>query len=221
MSAAALIGIAMAGLSAVAMAQEPAGGEKVIQALEEVTVTAQRREEAAQTVPLAITALSAEMLERQQIRSIAQLDQVVPNIVMNENTGTSSASKIFLRGVGEDESFFTADTPVGIYVDDVYIARQTGAMFDLFDAPRFEVRDVALGAENGFILWTFDDGARQGQPMRFDGTSTLFLDTGGRVAAHVDHWDAAGAVHARVPLLGGAIRLVNRRIAAKVRKATG
>ncbi|MEZ5512692.1 MAG: TonB-dependent receptor [Steroidobacteraceae bacterium] len=139
MSAAALIGIAMAGLSTVAMAQEPAGGEKVIQALEEVTVTAQRREEAAQTVPLAITALSAEMLERQQIRSIAQLDQVVPNIVMNENTGTSSASKIFLRGVGEDESFFTADTPVGIYVDDVYIARQTGAMFDLFDVERLEV----------------------------------------------------------------------------------
>src|SRR5690606_3401531 len=41
--------------------------------------------------------------------------------------------------VGEDESFFTADTPVGIYIDDVYIARQTGAMFDLFDIERLEV----------------------------------------------------------------------------------
>ncbi|HQW09979.1 MAG TPA: TonB-dependent receptor, partial [Steroidobacteraceae bacterium] len=123
-----------------AVAQEPEQGQsKVIQGLEEVTVTAQRREESEQSVPLAITALSADMLERQQIRNIAQLDQVVPNIVMNPNTGTSSASKIFLRGVGEDESFFTADTPVGIYVDDVYIARQTGAMFDLFDIERLEV----------------------------------------------------------------------------------
>ncbi len=134
-----LAALAAAGYSALAGAQEAAENSKVIQGLEEVTVTAQRREEAEQSVPLAITALSADMLERQQIRSIAQLDQIVPNIVMNQNTGTSSASKIFLRGVGEDESFFTADTPVGVYVDDVYIARQTGAMFDLFDIERLEV----------------------------------------------------------------------------------
>jgi iron complex outermembrane receptor protein len=135
----ALSGLAAAGggLAAAQDIDETQG--KVIQGLEEVTVTAQRREEAEQSVPLAITALSADMLERQQIRNISQLDQVVPNIVMNPNTGTSSASKIFLRGVGEDESFFTADTPVGIYVDDVYIARQTGAMFDLFDIERLEV----------------------------------------------------------------------------------
>ena len=136
----ALAGLATAGFGGLAAAQEGTRTDsKVIQGLEEVTVTAQRREEAEQSVPLAITALSADMLERQQIRNIAQLDQVVPNIVMNQNTGTSSASKIFLRGVGEDESFFTADTPVGIYVDDVYIARQTGAMFDLFDIERLEV----------------------------------------------------------------------------------
>ncbi|MGE0583134.1 MAG: TonB-dependent receptor [Steroidobacteraceae bacterium] len=136
----ALTGLTAAGYGCLAVAQEAAEtGGKVIQGLEEVTVTAQRREEAEQSVPLAITALSADMLERQQIRNISQLDQVVPNIVMNPNTGTSSASKIFLRGVGEDESFFTADTPVGIYIDDVYIARQTGAMFDLFDIERLEV----------------------------------------------------------------------------------
>ena len=127
------------GFCAAAVAQDEAGDPRVIQGLEEVTVTAQRHVESGQSVPLAITALSSEMLERQQIRNISQLDQIVPNIVMNPNTGTSSASKVFLRGVGEDESFFTADTPVGIYIDDVYIARQTGAMFDLFDIERMEV----------------------------------------------------------------------------------
>ena len=131
--------LVVAVFGAPAKAQSQAEGSKVVEGLQEVTVTAQRREEAEQSVPLAITALSADMLERQQIRSIQQLDQIVPNIVMNQNTGTSSASKIFLRGVGEDESFFTADTPVGIYIDDVYIARQTGAMFDLFDIERLEV----------------------------------------------------------------------------------
>ncbi len=123
-----------------AAAQTPAQGDsRVLRGLEEIVVTAERREESQQAVPVAVTTLSEGLLERQQIRSIAALDQVVPNIVMNPNTGTSSASKIFLRGVGEDESFFTADTPVGIYVDDVYIARQTGAMFDLFDIERLEV----------------------------------------------------------------------------------
>ena len=139
-AAIALTAFTAAGWGTLAVAQQVSDADrKVVQELEEVTVTAQRREESQQSVPLAITALSADMLERQQIRSIAQLDQIVPNIVMNQNTGTSSASKIFLRGVGEDESFFTADTPVGIYVDDVYIARQTGAMFDLFDIERLEV----------------------------------------------------------------------------------
>ena len=93
-AAIALTSLTIAGYGMLAVAQDAPAGGKVLQGLEEVTVTAQRREEAAQTVPLAITALSADMLERQQIRSIAQLDQVVPNIVINEATGTSSASKI-------------------------------------------------------------------------------------------------------------------------------
>ncbi|HYC05615.1 MAG TPA: TonB-dependent receptor [Azospirillaceae bacterium] len=116
-----------------------ASAPRVLQGVEEVVVTAQRREEQLQNVPIAVTTVSEATLERQQIGNIQALDRIVPNIVMNPNTGTSSASKIFLRGVGEDESFFTADTPVGIYVDDVYIARQTGSMFDLFDVERMEV----------------------------------------------------------------------------------
>ena len=90
------------------------------------------------------------------------------------------------------------------------------SMFSLFDAPAYTVHDIALGERHGFVFWTFDDGARHGRPMRFDGTSTLGFDGEGRVASHADHWDAAGAIHARLPLLGPAIRMVNARIAAKV-----
>lgn len=95
------------------------------------------------------------------------------------------------------------------------------SMFGLFEAPTFTVHDHALGADHGFILWTFDDGARGSDAVRFDGTSTLAFDGECRIIAHTDHWDAAGAIHERVPVLGGAIRLVNRRIAAKVQKQSG
>lgn len=135
-----LMGCGMSYTSTAVLAQEevtrPTG---VLTALEEVTVTAQRRAEVEQSVPMAITALSNEMLERQQVRSVAQLGELVPNFYIAPNTGTSSAAKIFMRGIGEAESFFTADPPVGMYIDDVYIARQTGAIFDLFDIERLEV----------------------------------------------------------------------------------
>lgn len=135
-----LMGCGLSYTSTAVLAQdETARSTGVLTALEEVTVTAQRRAEVEQSVPMAITALSHEMLERQQIRSVAQLGELVPNFYIAPNTGTSSAAKIFMRGIGEAESFFTADPPVGMYIDDVYIARQTGAIFDLFDIERLEV----------------------------------------------------------------------------------
>ncbi|MCE3002427.1 MAG: TonB-dependent receptor [Xanthomonadaceae bacterium] len=107
--------------------------------LEAVTVTAQRREEELQKTPISITALSKEDLERKQVARLDDLKFEVPNLVIEPNTGTTSGAKIFLRGVGADESLFTADPAVAIYVDDVYIPRQTGAMLDLYDVERIEV----------------------------------------------------------------------------------
>ena len=107
--------------------------------LETITVTAQRREEELQKVPVSITSLSAKDLEQKQIRRLDDIKFEVPNVVIEPNTGTSSGAKIFMRGVGTDESLFTADPSVAIYIDDVYIPRQTGAMFDLFDVERIEI----------------------------------------------------------------------------------
>ena len=108
-------------------------------ALEEITVTAQRREENLQDVPIAVSAFSDAALDRFEIRTVRDIQSIVPNLWMETNTGLSNGSRAALRGIGEDESFFTSDTPVGIYVDDVYIPRQTGAMFDLFEVERIEV----------------------------------------------------------------------------------
>lgn len=114
-------------------AQEVSGG------LEEITITAQRREENLQQVPIAVSAISSRDLDQWDIRNVGGISNVVPNLWMETNTGLSSGARASLRGIGEDESFFTSDTPVGLYVDDVYIPRQTGALFDLNDIERIEV----------------------------------------------------------------------------------
>jgi iron complex outermembrane receptor protein len=111
----------------------------VADSLGQIVVTAQRREQALQTVPVAVSAFDANALEQQQVRRLDDLQHAVPNITMGPNTGTASAAKIFLRGLGEDESYFTGDVPVGLYVDEVYIARQTGGLLDVYDVDRVEV----------------------------------------------------------------------------------
>ena len=120
-------------------AQEEAEDSDSGDVIETITVTARRTEEDVQNVPVPITVISEEDLETKQIVNARDVQEVVPNVVFERNTGTSSGAKIFLRGVGTDESLFTADPAVGIYVDDVYIPRQTGASFDLFDIERVEV----------------------------------------------------------------------------------
>jgi iron complex outermembrane receptor protein len=107
--------------------------------LQEITVTAQRREEKIQSVPLAITAFNAESLEDRQIHETLDLVHFVPNMIGHNNTGLGTANTYYLRGLGNTESIGTFDPPVGTYVDDVYIARQNLNNFGLFDIDRVEV----------------------------------------------------------------------------------
>jgi iron complex outermembrane recepter protein len=104
-----------------------------------VTVTAQRVEEDLQDVPVAVTALDSEQIERRQVTDILDLTAQVPNINIAANTGTANAARIFLRGVGEDESRGAVDQAVGIYVDGVYIGRSVGSLFDVVDLESIEV----------------------------------------------------------------------------------
>jgi iron complex outermembrane recepter protein len=121
---------------AAAMAQEPAGGAPV---LTEITVTAQRTAASLQDVPISVTALGAEDIQRQQITSTLDVISKVPNLVGSNNVGLGSATAFFLRGVGQDESLSTSDPAVGTYVDGVYIARQINNNSYLYDVDRIEV----------------------------------------------------------------------------------
>ncbi|MGY0557758.1 TonB-dependent receptor [Lysobacter sp. A421] len=136
----ALVVAVAAALSMPVQAQQAAeeAASQAVQ-LDNVTVTAQRREEQVQDTPVVISVFNAEDLKRKQVSRVDDLKFHVPNITIDQNTSTSSGAKIFLRGVGQDESMFTADPAVAIYIDDVYIPRQNGSMFDLYDVERIEV----------------------------------------------------------------------------------
>ena len=107
--------------------------------LEEVLVTAERREASVQDVPIAVSAYGEEMIERLQIDDTLDLINVVPNLFGGNNTGLGTANMYYLRAQGNDESISTFDPPVGTYVDDVYITRQNVNNVALFDVERIEV----------------------------------------------------------------------------------
>jgi iron complex outermembrane receptor protein len=105
--------------------------------LEEVTVTAQRRAENLQTVPLAVTAFSAAALHDQGIDSIKDITERVPGLTMGQfNAGQP---QIYIRGVGTNVRGAAEDPGVIVFVDEVYIARAQGSDIDLFDLERAEV----------------------------------------------------------------------------------
>jgi iron complex outermembrane recepter protein len=105
----------------------------------DIVVTAQRREESVQDVPIAITALSSSQLESRGITNTLQIGNFVPNLVAQNNTGLGSANSYFLRGLGSTETIATFDPPVGTYVDDIYLSRQNANNLSLFDVERVEV----------------------------------------------------------------------------------
>ncbi len=109
------------------------------QGVGEIVVTAQRRAERVQDVPIAISAFSSDQLEAQGVSNTLQLGQYVPNLIAQNNTGLGSANAYFLRGLGNTETIPTFDPPVGTYVDDIYLSRQNANNLSLFDVERVEV----------------------------------------------------------------------------------
>src|SRR5688572_7357279 len=107
---------------------------------EEIFVTAQFREQNLQDTPLAITAVNAEMLEARSQTDISQVANQAPSVTLKPQGaafGPSLAANI--RGVGQYDFNPALEPGVGLYVDDVYYATLTGAIFDLLDVDRVEV----------------------------------------------------------------------------------
>ena len=104
-----------------------------------VKVTARRREETLQDVPVSVTAFSSEQLARQGATDIVALTTALPNTTMKAARGTNTTLTAFIRGVGQQDPLAGFEAGVGIYVDDIYIARPQAAITDIFDVDRIEV----------------------------------------------------------------------------------
>ncbi len=123
-----------------AQGQAPAGETRSTAILEEVVVTAERREASLQDVPVPITAITADAIEKLQVTSAQDLARYTPSLKMTNNLTTPTNLSPSLRGSTlQDASQIVAESPFGIYVDDVYIARLNSNNVTLADIERVEV----------------------------------------------------------------------------------
>ncbi|HCB75247.1 MAG TPA: TonB-dependent receptor [Sphingomonas bacterium] len=126
-------------LSAPAMAQETPATETAAEetAPGEIVVTARRRAESLQDVPIAISAYDSTALSNLQADTLSGIQYATPNLYLDQ--GDAGNAVIYIRGVGQNDSLAFADPGVGVYVDDVFIARSQAAFLDVFDVERIEV----------------------------------------------------------------------------------
>ncbi|MEM9255919.1 MAG: TonB-dependent receptor [Pseudomonadota bacterium] len=114
-------------------------GIRAAPALEEIIVTAEKRAESIQDVPISIAAFSEDALERLGVYDLKHLAAKVPNLVINEFTGSPTTVRLFIRGIGQGDVQVTQDPSVALYMDGVYIGSSVGTAFETADIARIEV----------------------------------------------------------------------------------
>ena len=108
----------------------------------EIVVTAQKRSENIQRVPISITAFTAASLEARGVTDVTTIGNLAPNVTLDAGTpfsGSSAVLSAYIRGIGQNDFAFNLDPGVGVYLDGVYLARSVGANQDLLDIERVEI----------------------------------------------------------------------------------
>ncbi|MBB3764852.1 TonB-dependent receptor [Sphingomicrobium lutaoense] len=119
--------------------EETDAAEAMAQQDGEIVVTARRRVERLQDVPISLTAYSGDQLEREGAIDITDIADTTPNVTLEVSRGTNSTLTAFIRGVGQQDPVAGFEQGVGIYLDDVYLNRPQGAVLDIYDVERIEV----------------------------------------------------------------------------------
>src|SRR5689334_13968515 len=169
-----------------------------------IVVTARRTEERLQRVPSSISAFNERALDRLQATDTTGLQGAVPNLNIVQGRGSSNATNIFIRGIGQPDALQTFDPAVGVYVDDVYLSRIRGNQLDLLDLDRIEV----LRGPQGTLYGKNTIGGaikyvtrKPGQQLRADGSITVGsynqLDVKGAVSGPVSNTLSLGIAFLR------------------------
>jgi len=118
----------------------PASAERASQGgIADIIVTARRRNESLLETPVAVTAFSAEELERRSIQQVSEIQSSTPSLIYEGTGGNSSEARVFIRGVGNAIANVSSEQGVGIYIDGMFFARSQGAMLDNLDLASIEV----------------------------------------------------------------------------------
>jgi iron complex outermembrane receptor protein len=150
--------------------------------LGEVVVTARRYAEDLQSTPLAVTALSAGTIQTQDVTNLQDLNSFVPNFKISADRATSSTINVYIRGVGQSDPLWGFQPAVGVYIDDVYLARPQTALLDVIDVQDLEILRGPQGTLYGKNTIA---GAIKYVTREIDGPATLTASaTGGNYGEH-------------------------------------
>jgi iron complex outermembrane receptor protein len=108
----------------------------------EVVVTATKTAQNVQDVPIAVTAVTAQMLQTKGINDVSKLSNIAPNVTLDAGTpfsGSDTVLAAFIRGIGQNDFAFNQDPGVGVYIDGVYLARSVGSNTSMLDVERVEI----------------------------------------------------------------------------------
>ncbi len=123
---------------AIAQSGETAS-ETTSTAIEEIVITARRRNESLLDVPIAVSAITGAELESQGMQDIIEIAKFSPNVTLEVSRGTNTTLTAFIRGIGQQDPVAGFEAGVGIYIDDVYLNRPQAAVLDIYDVERIEV----------------------------------------------------------------------------------
>jgi iron complex outermembrane receptor protein len=134
--------VLLLGFSGSALAQEedenqPVGVTSTL--MEEVTVTARKREEPLQRVPISISAFSGDQIDALKVRDLRGLTVAMPNVALDEIGTTRGVANFSIRGLGINSSIPGIDPTVGVFIDGVYLGQNAGTVIDMFDIESLEV----------------------------------------------------------------------------------
>jgi iron complex outermembrane recepter protein len=179
-----LVGL-LTSLSAQPVFSQAADDEMI---LDEIVVTAQKREENLQVVPVAVSVYTSEAIEERSLQNIAEVANFTPNIVRGSGPSSGDDAFFFFRGIGQLDNAGNVEPGVGVYVDEVYLGRVQGASIDVMDVNRIEVlrgpqgtlfgRNTIGGALN---VTTRDPGDELGGKARVIGGDRSHIDVLGSI----------------------------------------
>jgi len=150
--------------------------------LTEIVVTARRRTENLQDVPVAVTAIGAGTIQTQDVTNLEDLNSFVPNFKIAADRATSSTINVYIRGVGQSDPLWGFDPGVGVYIDDVYLARPQTALLDVIDVQDIEILRGPQGTLYGKNTIA---GAIKYVTRDIDGPATVTVSaTGGNYGEH-------------------------------------